>query len=66
MTTSDNDNIIEFPNRIKEQETAHYAVLDGLATQLQILEDQKQEIRQQRKELQKLLHRNKFYIVPKQ
>jgi len=61
MTTR--DNIIEFPNRVKEQEIAHYAVLDGLATQLQILEDQKQEIRQQKKQLEKLLHRNKFKIV---
>lgn len=56
-------NIIEFPDKDKERQEITNAILDDIATQIQILEDQKQEIRRQREELERIIRRRKFKIV---
>lgn len=56
-------NIIEFPDKDKEREEITTAILDDIATQIQILEDQKQEIRRQREELENIIRLRKFKIV---
>lgn len=56
-------NIIEFPDKDEERQKITDAILDDIATQIQILEDQKQEIRRQRKELERILRLKKFKIV---
>ena len=56
-------NIIEFPDKDKERQKLTDAILDDIATQIQILEDQKQEIQRQRKELERILRLKKFKIV---
>jgi len=57
------NNIIEFPNKEKEQVELIESVIDSISEQIQVLEIQKEEIREQRKILEKIIHRNKFKIV---
>ena len=59
-------NIIEFPDpdmKDKERREITNALLDDIAEQIQVLEDQKQEIRRQRKQIENMLRLKKFKIV---
>ena len=59
-------NIIEFPDpdmKDKERREITNTILDDIAEQIQVLEDQKQEIRRQRKQIENMLRLKKFKIV---
>ena len=56
-------NIIEFTDKDKERQKITDAILDNIAGQIQILENQKQEIQKQREYIESVIRLKKFKIV---